>query len=194
MSDQPHEILLDSVSYFRLAYSIRPLLRGSIGTDPRYTLFVLPALDDEFRSSARLQHKFGWVNDNEFKEDRAAKRYKLSRKPDEQAHKAVNYLARYADDEELNVSLEDLKALAVGYVKSIPVVTDDINMAKVAEAHDIACWSTIKLLKLMHSSGKIDDAKVKEILEYLQCENDLPAPLTRLREVFKEYFGTDCPI
>jgi hypothetical protein len=82
----------------------------------------------------------------------------------------------------------------VGFVKAIPVVTDDINMTKVAEAHQIECWSTVKLMKLMYSAKRIDDEKVAEVLEYLRYDNDLPMPLERLRRVYKEYFGTDCPI
>jgi hypothetical protein len=195
MSDQPNDVLVDSVSYFRLAYCIRPLLRGSFGSAPPYTLHVLSVLDDEFNKSDRLQHKFGWVGDPAFKNDRAAKRYKIGKKKvEEEVHRTVKYLARYADEKALNVSLEDIKALAVGFVKSVPVVTDDMNMTEIAKAHNIDCWSTIKLLKLMHSSGKINDAKVEKIVKHWHQQKDLPMSLERVREVFKEYFGKDCPI
>ena len=194
MSDQPQSVLLDSNAYLRLARSIHPLLKGSFGEDPRYTLFVLDVLDDEYSSSNRLKHKFEWVNDAEFKNDRAAKRYKILGTARAEADQAIKFLADFAQEKKLNVSLEDLKALAVGFVKTIPVVTDDINMTKVADAHGLECWNTIKLLKLMYSTGRIDDEKVGEILEYLQYENDLPMPLERLRKVFREYFSKACPI
>lgn len=194
MSGQLQSVLLDSNAYFRLACSIRPLLKGSFGDAPPYTMFVLAALDEEYRKSVRLQSKFQWVVETEYRNDRAAKLYELNRKRREEADRALRFLADFADDHKLNVSLIDLKALAVGFVDSVPVVTDDGNMTKVAAAHDIECWNTIKLLKVMCSSGRIDDEKVTEILEYLKSENDLPMPLERLRKVFKEYFGTDCPI
>jgi hypothetical protein len=155
---------------------------------------VLAALDEEYRKSARLQHKFQWVTETEYCNDRAAKLYPLNRKKREDVDRAVRFLAAYADEHKLNVSLVDLKALAAGVVDSIPLVTDDGDMKKVADAHGIECWSIIKLLKLLRWAGRIDDEKVVEILEYLEFERDLPMPIDRLRRVFKEYFGTDCPI
>ncbi|MGO8674229.1 MAG: hypothetical protein ACLQVX_00010 [Limisphaerales bacterium] len=42
---------------------------------------------------------------------------------------AFTFLADYADSQRLNVSKEDLKALAVGFAAQIPVVTDDASSA-----------------------------------------------------------------
>ena len=194
MSEQPQAVLLDSNVYFRLACSIRPLLKGSFGDAPRYTMFVLAALDEEYRKNVRLQHKFRWVTESEYCNDRAAKLYELNRKRREDVDRAVRFLAAYADEHRLNVSLVDLKALAAGFVDSIPLVTDDGDMKRVADAHGIECWSMIKLLKLLCSAGRIDDDMVAQVFEYLKFENDLPMPMDRLRRVFREYFGTDCPI
>ena len=79
MSEQPQAVLLDSNVYFRLVCSIRPLLKGSFGDAPRYTMFVLAALDEEYRKNVRLQHKFRWVTESEYCNDRAAKLYELNR-------------------------------------------------------------------------------------------------------------------
>lgn len=194
MSDQPKAVLLDSNAYFRLACSIRPLLKGSFGNAPRYTLFVLAALDGEYSKSVRLKHKFQWVTEREYCDDRAAKLYPLDRKRRDEVDRALRFLSAYADEHRLNVSLVDLKALAVGFVDSIPLVTDDGDMKRVADAHAIECWSVVKLLKLMRSAGRIDDDMVVQVFEYLEFEDDLPMPIDRLREVFREYFGTDCPL
>lgn len=51
-----------------------------------------------------------------------------------------------------------------------------------------------ELLKVMVTAGRIDLEKVAEILEYLDYENDLPMPKDKLRKVFNDYFGEDCPI
>ena len=100
----------------------------------------------------------------------------------------------YADEQKINLSREDLKALAVGFVKGIPVVTDDTGMIQVAEANSIECWNTVKLLRLMVTADRIDMDKVTEILEYWDYEKDLPMQQNKLRLLFKEYFGEDCPI
>jgi hypothetical protein len=36
--------------------------------------------------------------------------------------------------------------------------------------------------------------KVVEIFEYWEYEQDLPMPLNKLRQLYNEYFGVDCPI
>jgi hypothetical protein len=194
MSDPCQEVLLDSNAYFRLANSIHPLLLQSFGTSPQYSLFVLAELDDEYASSVRLRHKFEWVSQREYRNDRKAKRYELLGDDRAKANTAFSFLLAYADDQEINLSREDLKALAAGFVKGIPVVTDDVGMARVAQGNSIECWSTIKLLRLMATAGRIDMEKVTEILEYWDYEKDLPMPPGKLRRVFKEYFGEDCPI
>jgi len=127
-------------------------------------------------------------------QDRQGKRYEIPHKKRQDVDSAFSFLAAYAGEQKLNVSRVDLKALAVGVLTGIPVVTDDVNMQRVAEANAIECWNTIKLLKLMVTASHIDMDKVTEILEYLDHENDLPMPKDKLRREFREYFGVNCPI
>jgi predicted nucleic acid-binding protein len=89
---------------------------------------------------------------------------------------------------------EDLKALAVGFVRHIPVVSDDRALRQVATTHGVECWETMKLLKLMVDCGRITISKVNEILEYLDNENDLPAGRAELRVQYKELFDLQCPL
>jgi hypothetical protein len=194
MSAPSQDVLLDSNAYFRLGNSIRPLLQQSFGPAPACSLYVLAELDDEYASSVRLRHKFEWVSHAEYRQDRKAKRYELRGEDRTRALNAFSFLLAYADEHEINLSREDLKALAVGFVKGIPVVTDDTGMLRVGGANGIECWSTIKLLRCMVIGGRIDLEKVTEILEYWDYENDLPMPRARLRQVFREYFGSDCPL
>jgi len=162
--------------------------------DPQYTLFVLADLDDEYFTSSRLKTKFEWVNDPEYKRDRLAKRYACKGKWMAAADQAFSYLAAYAIDHKLNVSREDLKALAIGFAKGFPVVSDDSGMRCVAEANAIDCWSTIRLLKVMVTTKRINMDMVIQVIQYLEYENDLPMSKNELRKQFKDYFGTDCPI
>lgn len=194
MSDQNQDVLLDSNAYFRLGNSIRPLLQQCFGSSPQYSLYVLAELDDEYATNVRLHHKFQWVTETEYRNDRKSRRYQLKGEKRAAALNAFTFLLAYADEHEINLSREDLKALATGYVTGIPVVTDDGGMAQVAEANDIECWSTIKLLRIMETAGRIDFEMVTQIIEYWEYENDLPMPLNRLRKLFTEYFGSDCPI
>lgn len=61
MNEPRQHVLLDSSTYFRLAQSIHPLLQQPFGASPADSLYVLVELDDEYRKSARLRHKFEWV-------------------------------------------------------------------------------------------------------------------------------------
>jgi hypothetical protein len=194
MSDSSQDVLLDSNAYFRLGNSIRPLLQQAFGSSPQYSLFVLAELDDEYATSPRLRSKFNWVSESEYRTDRKARRYDLRGDDRAKALTAFSFLMAYADEHQINLSREDLKALAAGFIKGIPVVTDDGGMTRVAEANGIECWSTIKLLRVMVISGRIKMEIVNQILEYWDYEKDLPMPAVKLRQLFKEYFNTDCPI
>jgi hypothetical protein len=194
MSDSSQDVLLDSNAYFRLGNSIRPLLAQSFGSSPQYVLHVLAELDDEYASNVRLRHKFEWVSHAEYRTDRKARRYELRGENRTAALNAFSFLDAYADEHGINLSREDLKALAAGFVMGIPVVTDDGGMARVADANGIECWSTIKLLRVMVIAGRIEMATVTEILEYWDYEKDLPMSPQMLRKLFKEYYGEDCPI
>lgn len=194
MSDPPRVILLDSNAYFRLARSIRPLLANTFGPPPPYSLFVLAELDNEYLSSSRLQSKFEWVNEREYKTDREAKRFSCKGKWAKQADVAFSYLAAYAKQQGLNLAREDLKALAAGFVRHIPVVSDDKGMLQVAATYQIKCWRTLDLMKLMVDCGRMDTAKVKEILLYLDHENDLCPSKAEVKAFYQQHFGNDCPL
>ena len=194
MSETSQDVLLDSNAYFRLGISIRPLLQQSFGTSPQYSLYVLSELDDEYSTSTRLRSKFNWVSESEYRTDRQTRRYDLRGNDRASALTAFSFLLAYADEQKINLSRIDLKALAVGFVKGIPVVTDDGGMALVAKANSVECWSTIKLLRVMVISGRIEMETVNEILEYWDYEKDLPMSPSKLRQLFKEYFDADCPI
>lgn len=193
MSPPPKVILLDSNAYFRLARSIHPLLAGTFGEEPIFSLYVLAELDDEYLTSSRLRTKFEWVNTDEYKRDRLGKRYEYSGTLRKQVETAFSYLVDYTKQNALNISREDLKALAVGFARGFPIVSDDAGLSDCAQKHGIECWSMVKLLKVMFTAGRIDSAAIKNLLEYLDYDNDLPMPINKLRRLFRYYFGTDCP-
>ena len=194
MSGPPQVVLLDSNAYFRLARTIRPLLQGTFGTSPIYTLYVLDVLDDEYRTNPRLQNKFFWLNQAEYKTDRGLKRYKPAGKKIKGASTAFSYLDHYAREQRLSLAPEDLHALAVGLAFEFIVVTDDNGMCEVARAHGIACWGIITLLHLMVKSNKITMETVIELLQYLVQEDDLPMSRTDLSAEFQKTFGFVCPL
>lgn len=187
-------VLLDSNAYFRLAESIQPLLRDSFGRDPEYSLHVLVDLDEEHAKSSRLKNKFGWVQFPEHRDDRKLRCFKPRGDDAVKIAQTYKYLAHQADDERIDVSKVDLRALAAGFVRQMPVVTDDMGMIRLAELFGIECWSVVKLLRVMRMTDRISSEMVVQVMEYWSYQNDLPMELGRLRVVYREYFGEDCPI
>ena len=194
MSSAPRVILLDSNAYFRLARSIRPLLSQTFGDPPPYVLKVLSDLYEEFKRNPRLTSKFHWVAEPEYVVDLEASHYSARGKTAVQVETALSYLVKQSIISAINVSIIDLKALAVGLARGFPVVTDDKGMQQLAELFSIECWPTLKLMKLMMDCKRIDLNKVKEIVEYWDAENDLPKPLHDFRTLYVEIFQGKCPV
>ena len=194
MSAAPRVILLDSNAYFRLALSISPLLAQKFGNPPPYQLKVIDEVEKEYARNPRLKTKFHWLCDHEHVAERSAHTYHCRGKVATQVDAAFSYLANYASANALNLSRVDIKALAVGAARGIPVVTDDQGMRRLAEVFAISIMGTLELLKLMVDERRLEMEKVTEILEYWLEDNDLPAPIQKLRDKFKILFGFRCPI
>ena len=187
----PKMFILDSNVYFRLAISIHPLLGQTFGSskDERYVLRVIAQLDAEYSRSARLQHKFQWVGNPKYKENRMAEQLKVAGKQKALVEQARSFILSEEKEQGCNLSLVDATALAVGFVKQQPVVTDDKDMCAVAATLGIEVWSLLQLLKLMLDEGHINLDKTTEIAELLDYENDLPCGRPKFIQHFKQFFG-----
>ncbi len=164
--------LLDTNSYFRLAKSIHPLLGTNFGPDP-CCLFVLKELDKEFEKNVRLQNKFSWVGEAEYKTDRAAQ-ISLSRDEQKDVQIAIGFIRNHSNQRLLGLSRIDIQVLAVGYVLAVVVVTDDDAMLDVSEVFGIKAMKSLDVLKLMRDVGHIDMAKVRQTVSYWDYERDKP--------------------
>ncbi len=194
MSAAPRVILLDSNAYFRLALSISPLLAQKFGNPPPYQLKVIDEVEKEYSRNPRLKTKFHWLCDHEHVADRSAHTYHCRGKVATQVDDAFSFLANYASTNALNLSRVDIKALAVGIARDIPVVSDDAGMKSLAKVFGIKIMGVLELLKLMVDEQRIGIDKVGEVLEYWRHDNDLPASTPKLRDQYKKLFETDCPI
>jgi len=188
----PKLFILDSNAYFRLAYSLHPLLGQAFGkSNERYVLRVIDQLDKEYSRSVRLQHKFHWVRDRKFNVNRQSEQLKIAGKQNSEVEQARSYILSMEKDLGCDISLVDATALAIGFVKQQPVVTDDKDMCKVAAELGIEVWSLLQLLKLLLDEEHIDLNKIREIAQFLDYENDLPCGRTEFLSQFKQFFGKD---
>lgn len=179
------KILLDSNAYFRLAQSIHPLLQVEFGQED-YCLYVIKDLQTEYDKNPRLKNAFSWVNDAEYRENRACK-LNISRKSRREIEQAFDFIRNHARDSHPETSKVDIKALAHAYILDIPTVTDDSDMLDLAQDFNIKTLKTLELLKLMLDCRCIDMAVVRQIASYWIYENDRPKSFSAdYRMLFKE--------
>jgi hypothetical protein len=184
-----NKILLDSNSYFRLAKSIHPLLFEPFGEED-HCLYVLSEMEKEWNRSTRLQTKFAWVDEEEYRDNRD-KNLTLSKSGKAQLATVTEFIWQEIQANYPGPSKIDTVHLAYGYILGIPVVTDDQDMIPVAQAFGIQSMSSLRLLDLMLQEGHIDIDKVRQIASYWLYEGDTPA---KFRKEFESLFNEPPPV
>lgn len=182
------KVLVDTNAYLRLAQSIHPLLSVEFGVT-RYCLYVLPELEKELSRSPRLQTKFAWALDQEFRDNRD--RYlQISRKQKVAIQNSFSYIWAYVQASCPGPSRIDVLHLAYGYELQVPVVTDDGDLRSAGVALGLTTWSSLDLLKVMVDEAHITIGKVNELVQFWRYWQDSP---TGLVDDYKRLFGTDPP-
>ena len=179
------KILIDSNVYFRLAQSIHPLLKCEFGKE-KYCLYVIKGLQEEYAKNPRLKSKFSWVNEPEYKKNRAFK-LNISRKNQQEIAQVFDFIKSYAKYSYPGLSKVDITALAHAYVLDIPIVTDDSDMLDLAVEFNIKTLKTLELLKLMLDCRRIDITIVRQIASYWIYDDDKPKSFAAdYKKLFKE--------
>lgn len=179
------KILLDSNAYFRLAKDIHPLLFRPFG-DESHCLYVLKDLQDEYDRSRRLQSKFPWVDDADYKTNRS-KPLTLSRKQKSDISVVEDFMWDAVQTELLGPSRIDVRNLAYAYTLDISLVTDDIDLRQLAGMFDVPVMSTLELLKLMLDCRHINIEDIRRIAGYWSWLGDRPGGFTKeYRKLFRE--------
>ncbi len=181
------KILVDTNCYLRLAQSIQPLLCTPFGKQ-EYCLYVIPELNGELRSR-HLRTKFSWVGQAEFLDER--ERFPtLSRKQKNSINDTFDFLWDFVQNEQPGPSRVDARFVAYAIELQIPVVTDDEDMIKLAQAFGAAVMRSLDLLKLMLDEGHIDIQKIQAIVAYWRHVGDTPGQLERR---YRKLFGRKPP-
>lgn len=179
------KILIDSNVYFRLAQSIHPLLQNEFGQE-KYCLYVIKDLQVEYERNPRLKNSFSWVNEAEYRKNRACE-LSISRKERKEIEQAFDFIRNHAREAHPETSRVDISALVHAYILDIPIVTDDTAMLELAQDFNIKTLKTLDLLKLMLDCRHIDMTIVKQIAAYWIYEDDRPKSFnTDYQKLFKE--------
>jgi hypothetical protein len=181
-------ILVDSCSYFRLAQSLHPLLNTPF-CEEQHSLGVIKELQDEYKKSSSLKHKFFWVDQPEFAENRK-RCFSISAEKKSDIKNAFYFIRETARDMVLGVSRVDITCLAHGYVLQIPVVSDDSDFLVLAKEYEIRAYKTLELLKIMYDCEHITLKQVRTIAEYWRYLKDTPKSY---KKDFKRLFGEPIP-
>ena len=146
------KIIVDTNSYFRLAQNIHPLLKTSFG-EQEYTLYMHADLNREIKGSSRLQNKFHWVNELEYKENRD-RTINLSKEKKKAIEETYEYMWEYVRDDVIAVkgkgpSPVDTMIVATAAALETMLVTDDQDMIDLAKLYVVSYKTSLSLMKLM---------------------------------------------
>ncbi|MFT6910209.1 MAG: putative nucleic acid-binding protein [Oleiphilaceae bacterium] len=168
------KILVDTNTYLRLAQTVRPLLYAPFGED-NYCLYIIPELNDEL-ANRRLNSKFPWVNDDEYKENR--KHFpSISRQQKKSIPDTLEYIWAAVQESYPGPSKVDALYVAYAIELRVPVVTDDGDLALLAKAFDVKVMPTLEVLKVMFDCGHIDMTKIDGAVAYWRHIGDRPSNL-----------------
>lgn len=181
-------IMVDSCSYFRLAQSIRPLLKTPFGKE-NHCLGVIEELDKEYEKNPVLKHKFFWVNQKEYADQRK-NCFSPTINERSQINHAFFFIREFARESQLSVSKVDIIALSYAYVLKLPIVTDDSDMLEVSKEFGLKTYKTLELLKLMIDNGLVAIEQIRSIVSYWTYQKDTPRSY---RKDFKRIFAEEPP-
>jgi|MTBAKSStandDraft_1061840.scaffolds.fasta_scaffold22172_3 hypothetical protein len=181
-------ILIDSCSYFRLAQSLHPLLKTYFCAE-KHSLGVIKDLQGEYKKSSALKHKFHWVDQPEYAENRK-RCFTISKDQKTDINNAFFFIRETARDMELGVSKVDITCLAHAYVLNIPIVSDDDDLLQLTKEYEVKTYKSLELLKIMYDCGHIDMKQVRAIAGYWRYNKDFPKSY---KKDFKRLFGEPVP-
>lgn len=184
----PCSILIDSCSYFRLADSLHPLLK-TVFCEDGHSLGVIKELQEEYKKNSSLKHKFFWVDQPAYAENRK-RCFTLSADQKTAINNAFYFIRETVRDQRLGVSRIDIICLSHAYVLEIPIVTDDSDLLALAKEYDVKAFKTLELLKIMYDCGHVTIEQVKTIAAYWQYLKDKPKSY---KKDFKRLFGEPIP-
>lgn len=178
-------ILVDSCAYFRLAQSIDPLLKTPF-CEEGHTLGVIKELNKEHDRNPTLQHKFFWVNQPTYRDNRK-RCFVLKAEQKSDINNSYYFIRDTGRELELGASPVDIKALAYCYVLDIPIVSDDADMLTLAKEYELQTYTTLELLRLLLDCSSIDMKTVRSIASYWVYQNDTPKSYRKdSKTLFKE--------
>lgn len=185
------KIIVDTNSYFRLAQNIHPLLCQPFGKED-YTLYMHADLNAELRDSPRLQTKFDWAAEPDFRENRK-RSLSLSKAQKKEIDETFDFMWEFVKEEYhgklgKGPSWTDTLIVATASVLEIRVVTDDQDMIELAEEYEVHQLTSLGLMQLMLEEAHIDLDKIKQIVAQWQYDNDTPYAKWKqeYRKLFKE--------
>lgn len=166
------KLLVDTNAYLRLAKTIHPLLFEPFGNN-ECCLYILPELNEELESR-KLQSKFPWIEEEEFSNNRQHFPH-IGRKQKKSIRQSFEYVWDYVQTELPGPSRVDAWYIAYALELNAPVVTDDQDMAALAQAFDAKVMFTLDLLKIMLDCGHADMKTIDGLCGYWRYISDLPA-------------------
>ena len=97
-------VLLDTNAYLRLGKRVKPLLGKEFG-QKHYVLTTLKDVENEVHRSPRLRFHYPWFDNNDFTQERLAKRIRLSQSERAKIQAMTSVLRAHALEMHLHIRL-----------------------------------------------------------------------------------------
>ncbi len=179
--------LLDTNAYLRLYKPLHPLLNEKKGKG-NYIFQILKDVDNEFNRSNRLKAKFADYTDSKYSNNRIPY-YRPPRNLINDIDTTYSYMRSTSAAEGLAISSVDIKCLAVGHECKLTVVSDDIDMIKLADDYIVANIGVMDVLHLLYDYKELAFRKAESIIKKWYKNKDLPYTYSEISRKFKELFG-----
>ena len=184
--------LLDSNSYFRLADNLYPILSKSIEVDGvLYSFCILNGTWREYFNEPRLRTTFDWVGEENHSKDRKNGSVRLKKHQHETILETMKFLLETCRQKHLGCSRFDIECLATAFELSLELVTDDLDLIRLAEEYDFHVLTSLEILDLLLKAGEITMREVNDTVYLWRYFNDLPS---RFIEDFTSLFGNPPPV
>lgn len=159
------KVLVDSNVYFRVGRDFYPLFGSIFGSNPDYQLVIHSGTKFEYYNNPRLMTKFSWMSEEIYTQDRARGRLRIGDAKKKAINETITFLHETVNDLALTCSRFDCQCLATALELGLEFATDDVDLQKLCAAYTFPFLTSIDILKLFTTTGRVTMDQVRACVE-----------------------------
>jgi len=183
--------LIDSNTYFRLGDNLCPLFPKIITLGKEsFCACILGGTFQEYLYQPRLQSKFDWVFNTRHVADRKQGKLRIQKHEASSIKGKKEFVYEGSKDMGLGCSPFDVECLVTAMEKKLALVTDDLDLVRLAKEYDCPVLSSIQLLGLLYESSQISKQDIVDTIDIWIWLEDVPS---QWQKDYASVFGEKYP-